>query len=324
MDDFEIMTDSSSNLTPDLVREAQIDVIPLTCLTEAGEMPAYDGAKVFDGHSFYDKLRKTGPIKTSMINQAQFTQAFEPVIQAGKNILYLAMSSGISGTCAAAMQAAGELMKKYPGRVIRVVDTLAASFGEGIFALKASVMRSARASLEATADWAELNKNRMCQFFTVDDLMFLHKGGRISSLTARIGSIANIKPLLMGNSEGKIVSFATVRGRRKAIQMMAERYDALVRDPDQQTVGIAHADCQADVDYLIGLLNAKKPPREILTVMYEPVTGAHVGPETLALFFLADDSVRGANLLSDIVDRLPMKNIRSAVEKLPFPGRKKE
>ena len=169
MDNFAIFTDSSSNITPDLAHQAGIEVIPLTCLTKEGEMPCYNDDAEFNGHSFYDELRETGPVKTSMVNMGQFRQAFEPIVKAGQDILFFAMSSGISGTCAAAKEAAAELMKEYPGRVIRVVDTLAASFGEGIFALKAAVMRKARVSLDAVAKWAEDNKRRMCQYFTVDD-----------------------------------------------------------------------------------------------------------------------------------------------------------
>ena len=292
MEDYAILTDSSANLTPDLAHEAKIEVVPLTCLTDAGEMPAYDDTKVFDGHSFYDKLRVTGPIKTSMVNCAQFVQAFEPIVKAGKNILYVAMSSGISGTCAAAVQAAGDLMKKYPGRVIKVVDTLAASFGEGIFALKASMMRSAKVSLDAAAEWAEENKNRMCQFFTVDDLMFLHKGGRISSLTARIGSLANIKPLLMGDASGKIVSCGKVIGRKKSLQALADLYDRHAPNDSQDIVAIAHGDCEKDALYLADQLKKKRDLKDVLIRCYEPGTGSHVGPGAVALFFFSPVAVK--------------------------------
>ena len=288
MKDFTIMTDSSANLTPDLAREADIEVIPLHCMTQDGDvMPCYDENTPFDGHAFYDSLRKTGPIKTSMVNIAQFTQAFEPVIRSGRDILYVAMSSGISGTCAAAMQAAAELMRSYPGRVIRVVDTLAASFGEGIFALKASLMRKARSSLDAATEWAEKNKRRMCQFFTVDDLMFLHKGGRISSLTARIGSIANIKPLLMGDSEGKIVSCGKVIGRKKSFQALADLFDRHAEQESGEIVAIAHSDCEPDAQYLAGLLRKKRNIQDVLIRCYEPGTGSHVGPGAVALFFFS-------------------------------------
>lgn len=287
MSEFAIFTDSSSNLTPDLAQAADIRVVPFHCYPNEGDMLCYEEDKPFDGHAFYDELRRTGPIKTSMVNMAQFTQAFEPLVKAGRDILYIAMSSGISGTCSAAIQAAGELMKKYPGRVIRVVDTLAASFGEGIFALKASVMRKAKSSLQTAGDWAESNKRRMCQFFTVDDLNFLHKGGRISSLTARIGSIANIKPLLMGDSEGKIVSCGKVIGRKKSLQALADLFDQHADSNPEDIVAIAHGDCEKDAQYLAGLLRRKRNIQDVLIRCYEPGTGSHVGPGAVALFFFS-------------------------------------
>lgn len=288
MDNFAIFTDSSSNITPDLAHQAGIEVIPLTCLTKEGEMPCYNDDAEFNGHSFYDALRETGPVKTSMVNMAQFRQAFEPIVKAGQDILFFAMSSGISGTFAAAKEAAAELMKEYPGRVIRVVDTLAASFGEGIFALKAAVMRKARVSLDAVAKWAEDNKRRMCQYFTVDDLMFLHKGGRVSSLTARIGSLANIKPLLTGDSEGKIVSCGKVIGRKKSLQALADLFDQhTAASEDGEIVAIAHGDCEADANYLAGLLKKKRSVKDVLIRCYEPGTGSHVGPGAMALFFFS-------------------------------------
>ncbi len=288
MDSFAIFTDSSSNITPDLAHQAGIEVIPLTCLTKEGEVPCYSDDKEFNGHSFYDELRETGPVKTSMVNKSQFLHAFEPIVKAGQDILFFAMSSGISGTCAAAREAAAELMKEYPGRVVRVVDTLAASFGEGIFALKAAVMRKARASLDAVTKWAEDNKRRMCQYFTVDDLMFLHKGGRVSSLTARIGSLANIKPLLTGDSEGKIVSCGKVIGRKKSLQALADLFDQHAPASEEgEIVAIAHGDCEADANYLAGLLKKKRSVKDVLIRCYEPGTGSHVGPGAMALFFFS-------------------------------------
>ncbi len=293
MDNFEIMTDSSSNLTPDLAREGGIDIIPLMCYPQNGsEMPCYDQNTVFDGHAFYNDLRKTGPIKTSMINAHQFTEAFEPILKAGKDVLYFAMSSGISGTCAAAMQAAAELMKKYPGRVVRVIDTLAASFGEGIFAMKASLMRRAKSTLQAAGDWAEDNKRRMCQFFTVDDLSFLQKGGRISAFTAKIGTLANIKPLLRGDSEGRIVSCGKVIGRKKSLQAIADLFDKHAGYDDNETVAIAHGDCEDDAQYLASLLKKKRSLKDVLIRCYEPGTGSHVGPGAVALFFMSPQAVK--------------------------------
>lgn len=292
MDTFEIVTDSSSNLTPDLVKEAQIEVIPLTCYTPQGEMLCYDERQEFDGHAFYDELRRTGPIKTSMINAHQFTDAFEPMIRKGRDVLYIAMSSGISGTCAAARQAAADLMKKYPGRIIHVVDTIGASFGEGIFALKASMLRSVRKTIQEARDWVESNKRRMCQFFTVDDLIFLQKGGRISSFTAKIGTLANIKPILIGNSEGRIVSIGNVIGRKRSLQTIADHFDKnAVHDPDE-IVAIAHSDCEKDALYLADLIKKKRTVKDVLIRCYEPGTGSHVGPGAVALFFFAPQAIK--------------------------------
>lgn len=287
MNDYVIFTDSSSNLTPDLAQKDAIEIIPLTCYTPQGEMACYDDSTRFDGHAFYDALRQTGPIKTSMINVHQFLAAFEPVVQAGKDIVYFAMSSGISGTYAAGKQAAEQLMKAYPGRVIRAVDTLAASFGEGVFSLKAAAMRRASQSLQAVADWAEENKRRMCQFFTVDDLNFLQKGGRISTLAAKIGTLANIKPLLQGDSDGRIVSCGKVIGRKKSLQAIADLFDQYAEQKPTDIVAIAHGDCDSDAQYLADLLKKKRNLKDVLIRCYEPGTGSHVGPGAVALFFFS-------------------------------------
>lgn len=289
MDTYAVLTDSSSNLTPDLAVPAGIQVVPLTCFTPEGEMPCYDEHTEFDGRKFYDSLRRIGPIKTSMINVQQFTEAFEPILSSGRDVLYIAMSSGISGTCAAGRQAAEALMKKYAGRAVRVVDTLAASFGEGIFALKAAALRSAGKTFQEAWQWVENNKRRMCQFFTVDDLTFLQKGGRISAFTAKIGTLANIKPLLLGDSEGKIVSCGKVIGRKKSLQALADLFDRHAGLDENQTVAIAHSDCGEEAENLVSLLKKKRPIKDVLVRCYEPGTGSHVGPGAVALFFLSPE-----------------------------------
>ena len=291
--DFEIFTDSSSNLTQDLAEEYDISIIPFHCYPDENtEISCYEPGKPFDGHAFYEALRKSGPIRTSMVNSFQFTQAFEPVLKAGRDILFFAMSSGISGTCAAAVQAAEALMKKYAGRVVKVVDTIAASLGEGIFPMKAAEMRRKGLSLEECRTWAENNKRRLCQYFTVDDLTYLYKGGRISGITARIATIANIKPLLKGDSDGKIVSCGKVIGRKKSLQAIADLFaKEAVHDPDE-VVAIAHTDCESDANYLAGLLRKVRNFKDILIRCYEPCTGSHVGPGAVALFFFAPTAIK--------------------------------
>lgn len=286
---FEIMTDSSANFTPDLAEKFQLHIIPLHCSYGGKETPCYTPGKAFDGKAFYDLLRDKASVKTSMVNVEQFKNAFEPLLQAGKDILYVAMSSGISGTYAASLQAAQELLKKYPGRAIRCVDTLAASFGEGLFAIKAETMRKAKQSLQTAYEWIEKNKMSMCQFFTVDDLMFLRRGGRLSGMSAIIGSLANIKPLLRGDDEGKIVACGKTIGRKKSLQALADYYNDRAVAPENEIVAIAHGDCEDDALYLAEQLRKRRSCKEILIRTYEPGTGAHVGPGAVALFFFGTE-----------------------------------
>ena len=202
------------------------------------------------------------------------------------------MSSGISGAYSCAEMAAAQLREDYPQRAIRLVDTMGASLGEGLLALRAAACREQGMGLDETADFLLELRERFYQVFTVDNLAYLQRSGRISNATAVIGTVFQIKPLLKGNEEGKIVTFGKVRGRKQSIQALAEKYDTLVKNPGEQTVGIAHADCPEDADYLAGLLRKNFPPKDILTVCYEPVTGSHVGPGTLALFFEGEKGVR--------------------------------
>ena len=205
------------------------------------------------------------------------------------------MSSGISGSCNSAKIAARMMMEAYPDRIVEVIDTRGASLGEGIIALYADRLRRlGRSTAEAIAELYD-HVERMFNVFTVDDLMHLRRGGRLSNLSAVVGTVLQIKPLLKGNEEGKIVAFSKVRGRKRSIETLAEYYDKLVVDPEKQIVGIAQAACREDAARLASLLRKNHPPKEILTVEYEPVTGSHVGPGALALFFESREGVRSFN-----------------------------
>ena len=160
--------------------------------------------------------------------------------------------------------------------------------------LQAARWQQEGVTMEESAARLEALRGRMCQVFTVEDLRYLRATGRLSNAKAAIGTILNIKPLLKGDPQGKIVSFARIHGRKGSIRALAEQYDAYVREAESQTVGIAHADCPEEAAYLARLLQRSHPPRDILTVVYEPVTGSHVGPGTLALFFLGDPAFRAA------------------------------
>ena len=288
---FAIVTDTSANLPSALVREHGVTVIPFTYTFDGVELTSTDIA-AFDGPTFYAAMRKGTAVTTSLISPERYASCFRPILEAGQDLLFVSMSSGISGSYQAAALAAEELREAFPERTIRLVDALGASLGEGLLVLEAVRCRAAGQDLYDTAGRLLSLRRRVCQVFTVDDLQYLRRGGRLSNMAAVVGTVLNIKPILKGNEEGKIVSTAKVRGRKKAIETLAARYETLVAEPETQTVGIAHADCAEDAETLAALLRKNKAPREILTVMYEPVTGSHVGPGTLALFFLGNEDVR--------------------------------
>lgn len=288
---FTILTDTSANLPTPLLKEHDIQVIPYHYFIGEKQYSCLD-TEGFDGKKFYKAMRLGADVKTSAINFQSYIDFFGNFLSEGNDILFVSMSSGISSSFSCSEIAKKELLQKYPDRKIMLVDTLGASLGEGIFVLKAAQYRDAGMSIEEVHQMLEDEKKYMYQVFTVDDLNYLKKTGRVSGSTAVIGNMLQVKPILKGNEAGEIVNFSKVIGRRKAIDFLAQRYNMLVQDPEQQTVGIAHADCEKDAAYLIELLNQKKPPKEILSVMYEPVTGSHVGPGTLALFFMGDSKVR--------------------------------
>ena len=206
--------------------------------------------------------------------------------------MYVGMSSGISGAFASASKGTEGLIWRFPDRKIRLVDTLGASLGEGLLVMEAVRCREAGMSLDETADLLMTLRHRMCQVFSVDDLKYLRATGRVSGVKALLGTVLNIKPLLKGDRDGRIVCIDRARGRARAITALAEKYNALAVEPEKQVVGIAHADCPEDAERLASLLRTQRPPKDILTVCYEPVTGSHVGPGALALFFLGDQDVR--------------------------------
>ena len=300
---FAVWTDTSGNLPKRLTDQHQIGVLPFTFIEDGREYHCMD-IEAFDGDAFYARMRAGKVVTTSQITPQVYLTAFEPVLRAGTDILFVSMSSGISGSCNSARIAAKLLREQFPAREVRVVDTRGAALGEGLIALRAAECRDRGLSLEETVREAEALCDRMCNVFTVDDLMFLRRSGRLSNLSALVGTVLNIKPLLKGDEEGKIVAFAKLRGRRRSIEALAEKYETLAVEPEKQTVAIVHAGCGADADYLISLLKRRFPPKNILCVGYEPVTGSHVGPGALALFFEGKDDVRTAVNGGSSLDKL--------------------
>ena len=281
----QLFTDTSANLPAEIIDEYGIEVVPFSYTIDGVE---YIPEREFDGKAFYAAMRAGSEVKTSMVNAGTFIERFKTALDAGKDVLYIGMSGGISGTENAALMAKQELDEEYPDRKIVVIDTLAASLGEGLFVIKAAEQLKDGVALDAIEEAIRAQVPSMCQSFTVDDLKYLKNTGRVSGAAAIIGNVLSIHPILIGDYEGKIVVKAKVRGMKRTLDALAERYAELALSKTE-TIGIAHADNEEGKAYLVQRLRDKGLTGKCLSVCYEPVTGSHVGPGTVALFFFGTD-----------------------------------
>ena len=283
---FSIFVDGSSNLPGRLLRELDICILPCT-YSMNGSPSTYDGSlDSFDSHGYYDMLRQGGVVQTSLLNTQLFLDSFRPALEQGKDVLYFSMSSGISGTCHAARIAAQELLEEFPQRTVRVVDSMGSGFGTGLMACKAADLRSQGKDARETADIMDADVQNTLQFFTVDDLNYLKRTGRVSGATAMIGTVLNIKPVLWGDPTGHITARGKYRGRKKALAAIAEEYRSRVEDAGNQRVAISHGDCLEDAEAVAQMVRERFGTQDIRINYVGPVIGAHSGPGTLALFYL--------------------------------------
>lgn len=282
---FAVFTDACSNLPGAILAGRQIETLPYT-YTISGRQITYSGdIDAFDAKEHYDLLRSGELISTSLVNAQQFIDRFRPVLEAGRDVVYIGLSSGISGTYQASCMAAEELREEFPGRTVRTVDSLGAGFGPGLLTLMAADLRSEGKSARETADILDQVKMDLCEYFTVDDLMFLRRTGRLSTTGALVGTMLGIKPILRGDEEGHIVVSRKCRGRKKAVDTLAQIYADRVVHPQQQRVAISHGDCEEDAMLLAEKIRAIAQPKDLILCAHEPVTGSHVGPGMLGLFF---------------------------------------
>lgn len=288
---FAVVTDATANVPTKLAKKLGIEIIPFSYFVGSEEFVCADTDK-FECRAYYDSIRAGTKVTTAQINPQRYVDFFRPLLEQGSDVLFIGLSSGISGSFASAAMAREELLAEFPGRSIRLIDSLGASLGEGLLALRAASCRSNGMTLDETADRVAGIRDRTYQVFIVDDLMHLRRTGRLSNISAVIGSVLGIKPLLKGNEEGKIVAFEKIRGRRQAIDAMAQKYITLAKDAAAQLIGISHCDCPEDAKYLADLIRRKLAPRELLIVEHEPVTGSHIGPGALALYFEGGSDVR--------------------------------
>lgn len=285
---FIISTDSAANLPTVLLNKHNIKLIPLSYRMQDKEYFCMDQDS-FNGEEFFDKLRDKAEVTTSLINPDSFLDFFKPYLEDGMDVLYVGLSSGVSGTLNSAQLAADELAHIYPDRRVVVVDSLGASLGEGLQVLNAANYRDMGLTIQETAETILSERMNVNQFLIVGDLMHLHRTGRVSGVAAIIGSKLKITPLLHGNFEGKIVAYGKTIGRKRALQTLAELYQKRHDPLKKKLVGISHCGCAADAEFLAEQIRRIDNPDKIITVCFEPVTGSHVGPDTVAVFFMGEE-----------------------------------
>lgn len=239
-----------------------------------------------NSREIYRQLRAGKNIVTAQVNSESWREAFEEILAGGNDLLVIAFSSGLSGTCQAAFTAAEEAREKYPDRKLEVIDSLCASAGEGLLVDYALRNRDRGMSLEENAAWVRENVQNIIHWFTVDDLMFLMRGGRVGAVSAYIGSLVKIKPILHVNEEGKLIPREKVQGRRKSIRALADKVKKNIVHPEGQLVLISHGDCEAEAQSLADMIKAELPVAEVRLSYIGPIVGAHSGPGTLAVFFM--------------------------------------
>lgn len=284
MSDYVIVTDSSADLPASLVQELGVEVLPLSFTVQGKTYHNYPDDREMDPKVFYKMLRDGEMATTSAVNVAEYTAMLEPLLQAGKDVLVLAFSSGLSTTYQSSVIAVNELAEQYPDRKICTVDTLCASMGQGLMVWLAAQEQKKGKSLEEVRDWVEENKLRLCHWFTVDDLHFLKRGGRISAATAVVGTMLSIKPVLHVDDEGHLISMGKARGRGASLTALVDHMEQTVTDVD--TVFISHGDCLADAEKVAADVKKRFGTRDVVINTIGPVIGAHAGPGTVALFFL--------------------------------------
>ena len=285
MSEFKIITDSGCDLPQPLLSQLDVQTVPLIVnfKGEDREDTVDVGIK-----EMYAGLRSGEAATTSAVNPDRWMEKMEGVLAQGMDVLTITFSSGLSTTYQSAVIAGNELKEKYPDRKIFVVDSLAASLGQGLLIWYACKKKEAGLSIEELSAWVEENRPHLCHWFTVDDLMYLKRGGRVSAATALVGTMLQIKPVLHVDDEGHLINVSKARGRKASIQALAQKAVELGGNYDNSTVFICHGDCIEDAEYLASLMKEKCGAKEVFIGYTGAVIGSHSGPGTLALFFMGE------------------------------------
>ena len=289
MGTYRIVTDSTTDLTPELIQELDVQVIPLCYIMEGKTYHNIPGGGEMTDREFYAKLRAGSMSTTTQVNSEEFLRVFTPLLEAGPDVLYIGFSSGLSGTYQSAALAREELKQRFPGRRLEVFDSRCASMGEGLLVYHAAKLQQAGKSLDEVLSWLKENVLNLCHWFTVDDLNHLKRGGRVSTATALVGTMLGIKPVLHVDNEGHLIPVSKVRGRKQSLDALVRRMEDTALDPAGQMVFISHGDCLEDARYVERQIREKLGVRQVELGFIGPVIGAHSGPGTVALFFLGKE-----------------------------------
>ena len=285
---YTIITDSSCDLPASLAEKLGIRVVPLSVFVEGKQYYNYLDGRDISNEEFYGQLVQGKMVTTSAVNVEQFKMVMESELLTGHDVLYIGFSSGLSGTYNAGRMAAEELREEYPNSTVLTVDSLCASLGQGMLVYQAAQLRQAGKSLEEVAQWVEDNKLRQCHWFTVDDLFFLKRGGRVSAATAVVGTMLQIKPVLHVDNEGKLINMSKARGRNGAIQALVDRMEKTAVEPEKQTIFISHGNCYDEAKKLAELVHERFGCKSVINFV-GPTIGAHSGQGTLALFYIGTE-----------------------------------
>ena len=285
MSHYQILTDSGCDLDKKTLQELQVNSVPLLVNFRGQTLEDSVDEGIED---IYEGLRAGEVASTSAVNPEGWKTAMEKTLAEGQDLLVLTFSSGLSTTYQSAVIAADELAEQYPQRQIQVVDSLCASLGQGLLLWYACKKRDAGASLEELADWLKGNRLNLCHWFTVDDLMYLKRGGRVSAATALVGTMLQIKPVLHVDDEGHLINVSKARGRKASIEALAAKIGTLGIPDANDTVFICHGDCIEDAKLLEKIVKEKYGVKEVYIGYTGAVIGSHSGPGTLALFFLGE------------------------------------
>lgn len=287
MNKYIITTDTTSDLPEDYLKQHNVMLLPLYYNFEG----TVYGDKIFlEPQEFYDKMRKGAMPTTMAVNPEIAKDIFSKLLEEGYDVLHIAFSSALSGSCSVATTVARELIDEHPGAKIIVIDSLCASLGEGLLVHKAVTLKEAGKTIDETAEWLENNKLNLCHMFTVDDLHHLHRGGRVSKATAIIGTLINVKPVLHVDNDGRLIPLNNVRGRKKALLSLVDQMAESIKNYSGQNdiVFISHGDSYEDAQYVANLVKERFGIKEVLINYVSPTIGAHSGPGTIALFFMGN------------------------------------